>query len=57
MNYLNEEEEEGYELTDSNPQVQEARDMAEAPDVYDVQNRAPMLYLWQVEDLLSKPLD
>ena len=34
-------------------QLTKACDLAEAPDVYDVKNREPMLYLWQVEAIIG----
>jgi len=33
--------------------LERAKGLSEAPDVIDVQNKEPMLYLWQVEALLE----
>jgi len=35
-------------------QLEQARRLAEAPDVIDLEQEEPMLYLWQVEDIIER---
>lgn len=34
--------------------LRECKKLAEAPDVIDVEHKEPMLYLWQVEELIER---
>ena len=34
-------------------QLEQARALAEAPDVVDLEQKEPMLYLWQVEAIIE----
>ena len=39
---------------DKERQVEIARSLAEAPDVIDLEQKEPMLYLWQVEAIIEQ---